>query len=155
MNQLQKLVVGKTQLGNGALNSLVITVIRIVTGILLAEHGAQKIFQWKFAGTKSSFTEMGVPVPGFSAIFAMVAEFGGGIMLILGLFPSAAAVLNIINLLGAIFTFHIKHLSDAENSRYALIDSNVGIELPILYILLLLAILIFDSGKLGLNRLFR
>lgn len=154
MNKLFTSLSGKRHKTASSTKTFFISLIRIITGIMLLQHGAQKIFQWKFAGTRDNFSAMGVPMPSFSAIFAMVAEFGGGLLLILGLFTSLGAALNIINLLGAIFTVHIKNIDFSQNG-YTLIDNNTGIELPIIYLLVLIAIWLFDNHRFSVNKLLQ
>ena len=58
----------------------VLSVLRIITGFLFLWHGSQKLFQFpppppQMAGPLTAFT-----------IFAGILEFGGGILILLGLF---------------------------------------------------------------------
>ena len=64
-------------------------ILRIVVGLLLAGHGAQKLFGWfggpglkGFAGWSGS---MGVWPVSFWAFVAGFYEFGGGVLFALGL----------------------------------------------------------------------
>jgi putative oxidoreductase len=66
----------------------VLTVLRLVLGIVFFAHGAQKLLGWfggpGFSGTMGFFThQMGVPAP--LALLAIAAVFFGGLGLIVGL----------------------------------------------------------------------
>ena len=87
--------------------------LRLVIGLTLAAHGAQKLFGWfggpGLAGTGGFFEKLGF-VPGKrSALFAGLAEFGGGIALAIGLAtPLAAAVVLSVMLVAAV-SVHLKN----------------------------------------------
>jgi DoxX len=73
----------------------VLTVVRLVLGIVFFAHGAQKLLGWfggaGFSGTMGSFThQMGIPAP--LALLAIAAEFFGGLGLIVGLLGRVAAL---------------------------------------------------------------
>ena len=71
--------------------SIGILILRLVVGLTLASHGAQKLLG--LTQTGAAFEQLGF-VPGRrKALFAGVAEVGGGLLLALGLLtPVAAAV---------------------------------------------------------------
>jgi putative oxidoreductase len=50
------------------------------------------------------FTELGIPMPGFSAGMVSCVEFFGGILILLGLFTRLAAIPMAVSMLVAIFT---------------------------------------------------
>lgn len=67
-------------------------VLRVVTGLALAfAHGMGKVPP--SAGFVGRVGEMGLPAPGLFAWLAALAEFGGGILLALGLLTRPAAFL--------------------------------------------------------------
>ena len=78
--------------------SIGILILRLVVGLTLAAHGAQKLFGWfggyGLTGTGGFLEQLGF-VPGRrKALFAGLAEVVGGLLLALGLAtPIAAAVL--------------------------------------------------------------
>ena len=86
-----------------------LTVLRLVLGIVFFAHGAQKMLGWfggnGFTATMGGFTQhMGIPAP--FAVLAILAEFLGGIGLILGLLSRIAAFGIAVNMLVAIFFVH-------------------------------------------------
>lgn len=84
-----------------------ILVARIILGVVLIAHGWQKFSEWGISGTADSFAAMGVPAAGLAAVVAAVIEFGGGILLIAGLFTRVVGVLVALTMIGAgIFANH-------------------------------------------------
>lgn len=76
-------------------DSPVPTLLRLVLGVVMFAHGAQKMLGWfggnGFEGTMQFFTgPMGIPAP--LAFLAICAEFFGGIGLILGFLTRIAAL---------------------------------------------------------------
>jgi putative oxidoreductase len=75
-------------------NDITLTIIRIVLGIIFFAHGSQKALGWfggyGFQGTMGFFThQMGIPAA--LAFLDIMAEFLGGIGLILGCLTRIAA----------------------------------------------------------------
>src|SRR5437870_12335928 len=105
-----------------------ILVIRVLFGVAIAAHGAQKVFGW-FGGyglkrTGGFFETLGFrPGVGFAAA-AGLSEVGGGVLLTLGLFTPFGAAAVLTAMIVAIVSVHLK------NGFFAM--SN-GIELPFLY----------------------
>lgn len=85
--------------------------LRVVVGLTLAAHGAQKLFGWfggpGLDGVAQFFTMLGFPPGKRHALMAGLAETGGGLLLALGLFTPLAAALIVSVMLVAIFTVHI------------------------------------------------
>jgi len=84
--------------------------LRLALGIVFFAHGAQKVLGWfggpGYSGTMSMFTHsMGIP-PVF-AVLAMMAEFLGGLGLIVGLLSRVAAFGIMVNMLVAVFLVHL------------------------------------------------
>lgn len=86
-------------------------VLRVGLGIIFVAHGAQKLFGiWGgggIAGTTAFFEQLGIPAAMPMAVAVGVAEFLGGLMLILGAFTSVAALTLTLLMLGAIWTVHL------------------------------------------------
>jgi putative oxidoreductase len=90
-------------------DSATTSVLRVVLGIVFFAHGAQKMLGWfggfGFSGTMEFFTGvMHIPAP--FAFLAIMAEFFGGIGLILGFLTRIAAFGIGVNMLVAIAKVH-------------------------------------------------
>src|SRR5579859_7921078 len=91
--------------------ALGILLLRLVVGLTLAAHGAQKLFGWfggyGLAGTGQFFEQLGF-VPGKrNALAAGLAEAGGGLLLALGLATPVAAVLIVSVMIVAAVSAHV------------------------------------------------
>ena len=84
-------------------------ILRLVLGVVFFAHGAQKMLGWfggyGFSATMGFFTGM-MHIPAPLAFLAIVAEFFGGLGLILGLLNRIAAFGIGINMIVAIATVH-------------------------------------------------
>ena len=85
-------------------------VLRVVLGLVFFAHGAQKLLGWfggyGFAGTMGFFTNM-LHIPAPLAFLAIVAEFFGGLGLIVGFLTRISAFGIAVNMLVAIATVHL------------------------------------------------
>jgi putative oxidoreductase len=95
---------------NAGLEALI---LRIPIGLILAAHGSQKLFGWfggfGLDGTGEFMASIGLH-PGFlMALLAGIAEFYGGIFLMLGLLTRIAAGVSALTMLIA---FAVVHLSN-------------------------------------------
>jgi len=84
-------------------------ILRLVLGIVFFAHGAQKLLGWfggpGFSGTMGMFTTyLHIPAP--LAFLAIVAEFFGGLGILLGFLTRIAAFGITVNMLVAIATIH-------------------------------------------------
>lgn len=78
--------------------------LRVSLGVMFIAHGALKVFVFTPAGTVGYFESLGLP-----AIFAyltMLAELGGGILLIAGFATRLVSIATIPLLLGTIVFAH-------------------------------------------------
>lgn len=133
---------------------ITLTILRLALGIMILPHGLQKTFGlfggYGFSGTMQFFTEtMGIPY--VFALLAIVAEFAGGVGLILGLFSRIAALGVGITMLVAALMVH------AQNGFFMNWFGNQkgeGIEFFLLAIAISIAIVLKGSGKLSLDRIF-
>jgi putative oxidoreductase len=89
-------------------NDLVLTIVRLILGVVFFAHGAQKMLGWfggyGFTNTMGFFEHSGIPA--VFAFLAIAAEFFGGIGLLLGLLSRVAAFGITCNMLVAIATVH-------------------------------------------------
>ena len=90
-------------------DSIATTILRVVLGVVFFAHGAQKMLGWfggfGFSATMAMFTGM-MHIPAPLAFLAIVAEFFGGLGLILGFLTRIAAFGIGVNMLVAIVTVH-------------------------------------------------
>jgi putative oxidoreductase len=89
----------------------VLTIVRVVLGVVMFAHGAQKMLGWfggyGFHGTMGFFHEQ-LSIPSALAFLTIMAEFFGSIGLILGLFTRVAALGIAIVMLAATFMVHLR-----------------------------------------------
>jgi putative oxidoreductase len=90
-------------------DSIATAILRLVLGVIFFAHGAQKMLGWfggyGFSGTMGFFTGM-LHIPAPLAFLAIMAEFLGGIALLLGFLTRIAALGIGVNMLVAIMTVH-------------------------------------------------
>lgn len=128
------------------------TVARLVLGVVMFAHGAQKMLGWfggyGFSGTMQFFTQtMHIPAP--LALLPICAEFFGGLGLIVGLLGRVAAFGILCDMLVAIFTVHI-HVGFFVN--WSGQQKGEGFEYHLLAIALALVVMIKGSGALSVDR---
>ena len=92
-------------------NDWTLTVLRLVMGVTFFMHGAQKLLGWfggyGFSGTMGFFTNL-LHIPAPFAVLAILAEFFGGIGLIVGALTRVAAFGIATNMLVAVLLVHAK-----------------------------------------------
>ncbi len=90
-------------------NDTILTFVRLVLGIVFFAHGAQKVLGWwggfGYSGTMNAFTNM-MHIPAALAFLAIMAEFLGGLGLLLGLLARIAAFGIAVNMLVAVLMIH-------------------------------------------------
>lgn len=104
-----------------------ILLLRVVLGLTMASHGAQKLFG-AFGGggprgTGGGFATLGYRAPVLMALAAGLAELGGGVLLAAGLLTPLAALAIAVVMLNAIATVHW---------RNGFFNSNGGFEFNLL-----------------------
>lgn len=82
-------------------------VTRVVLGVIMTVHGAQKIFVLGYAGVVADMGAMGLPLPSLSAAVVMAAEFGGGLLILGGLFSRVVAAALAFEMTVAILQVHL------------------------------------------------
>jgi len=120
---------------------LALLVLRVVLGIIMLYHGWPKLTN--LGGTIEGFTGMGIPLPALSAIFATVAEVGGGLLLLAGAFTDVAGLLVAIDMLGAILFVHAKNGFAVDKG---------GFEWPLALLAMALAIAFAGPGRYAVGR---
>ena len=130
----------------------VMTLLRLVLGVVFFAHGAQKMLGWfggfGFKGTMGYFTQVAhIPAP--LAFLAIAAEFFGGLGLILGLLTRVAAFGITVNMLVAIFTVH---LANGFFMNWLGQQKGEGYEYHLLVLAITVALMIRGAGAFSLDR---
>lgn len=121
---------------------------RLVLGLLMAAHGAQKLFGW-FGGyglnaTGEFMVQLGFPSGRLFASTAAITEVTSGLLVALGLFGPIGPALMISVMIVAAITVHWP------NGIFAMQN---GIELPLLYATGALAMALVGYGPFSLDAL--
>jgi putative oxidoreductase len=121
-------------------------VLRTVVGLVMAAHGAQKLFGWfggyGLAGTGGFFEQLGFRPGRFFAATAGATELIAGLLLALGLLGPLGPALIVSVMLVAAVTVHGQH---------GLWASNNGIELTLLYATASAALALTGFGAYSLD----
>jgi len=121
-------------------------VLRLTVGVVIAAHGAQKIFGWfggyGIAGTGGFFESIGFRPGRLAAAAAGASEFAGGLLIALGLFgPLGPAAVLAVMVVAAI-SVHWGH---------GLFATSNGVELPLLYAAAAVALALTGPGGYSLD----
>lgn len=81
--------------------------LRAVIGLVFLMHGYQKLFVMGLDGVTGFMTQVGVPMPGISAVVVTIAELAGGVAILLGLFARLAAAALAFDMLVAILAVRL------------------------------------------------
>jgi putative oxidoreductase len=124
---------------------------RVVLGIVMLAHGSQKVFA-AFGGrgldaTYGFFAAFGIPP--WLGTLAIAAEFGGAILLLVGLIGRLAAAGLIVNMLVAVLVVHGRF---GFFMNWANTQQGEGVEFHLITIALLLTVLVHGSGPLSVDR---
>ena len=129
----------------------VLLLLRLVLGIVMFPHGAQKALGWfgggGIDGTVGFLGQMGVP--SFLAMLVIAAEFLGSIGLIVGFLGRVGAFGIICVMLGAIVMVHIPN---GFFMNWTGQQAGEGYEFHLLVIAMALAILWRGSGAASIDR---
>ena len=87
--------------------------LRVVVGLTMSAHGAQKLFGWfegpKLGGVKAMLGNFGFRVPALMALGLALTEFGGGGLFALGLLTPLAALGIVVVMVNAVALVHFKN----------------------------------------------
>lgn len=119
-------------------------VVRVVMGVAFILHGWPKIqnpMGWMNAMG-------GEGVPSFLQALAALAEFGGGIALLLGLLTPLAALGIVCQMLGALFMVHFPM-----GHPFVAATGGPSYELPLVYLALAILLLVMGPGRWSFDAL--
>lgn len=121
--------------------NLGLLVIRLIVGLIMAGHGAQKLFGWfggyGLKGTGGWLESIGVKPGVLMAAIAGLVELVGGLMFAAGVFTPVAAAMIVIIMLVAMFKVH------AQNGFW--VTSN-GIEYNLVLIAIAVGVALIGPG---------
>ncbi|WP_336078643.1 DoxX family protein [Paenibacillus sp. 203] len=124
--------------------------VRLVVGLLLVGHGAQKLFGWFDGygpkGTGGWMESIGIKPGVFMAVSAGLMELLGGALFAVGLLTPLAALLITVTMLGAIFKVH------GPNGIWATAN---GYEYPLVLIAVVIGIALTGAGSYSIDALLR
>ena len=115
-----------------------ILLLRLWLGSMMIYHGWGKVFG-NIDGFAAGVANMGFPMPELFAWAAALSEFGGGILLVIGLFTRPAAFFITFTMFIAAF---VRHLDDPFGEK----------ELALTYLVIAIAITIAGPGKAALDK---
>jgi len=122
--------------------------VRLVFGLMMAAHGAQKLFGWfggyGLAGTGGFMESLGFRPGRLFAAVVGLAEFTGGLLVALGLLGPVGPALVVSVMVVAIGSVHWK------NGVFAATN---GVELPLLVATASVALALTGSGQYALDAL--
>jgi putative oxidoreductase len=121
--------------------------VRLVVGLAMAAHGAQKLFGWfgghGVAGTGGFLEQIGFRPGRMFALATGLGETGGGLLTALGLFGALGPALIVMIMIVAIVTVHLPK---------GFWVANGGYELNALYIAGAIAVAYAGNGAYSLDR---
>ncbi|SHK82902.1 putative oxidoreductase [Marinobacter antarcticus] len=122
-------------------------ILRVPVGLILAAHGAQKLFGWfggyGLEGTGQWMASIGLEPGYLMALMAGGAEFFGGLALLLGLLTRPAALVVAFAMLIAIFAVHIGN---------GLFMANNGYEYALTLFVVSSALVVQGAGRFALDK---
>jgi putative oxidoreductase len=142
--QRQTRTVPEERIGHRALmGDLAYAALRITVGSILLAHGLLKLQDT--TAWVEQVRALGVPIPATMALLSVLAEVGGGIALILGLFTRLASLGIAINMLVAVITVHAGH---------GLLTQNGGFEFPLTLLMASVLFVAEGSRRFGIDAKF-
>jgi putative oxidoreductase len=132
-------------------NDIILTIVRLVFGIVFFAHGAQKALGWfggyGYSGTMGFFTQM--HIPWIFGNLAIAAEFLGGIGLIVGALTRVAAFGISMNMLVAVL---MVHLSNGFFMNWTGQQKGEGFEYHLLALTIALILMAKGGGAFSVDR---
>ena len=127
-------------------------ILRVMLGIVMFPHGAQKLFGWfgghGFSASMGFFADK-MHIPAFFAFLAIIAESLGSMGLMIGFLTRVAAFGIMCNMVVAILMVHWPH---GFFMNWAGKQKGEGFEYHLLVIGMCLALMISGAGKWSVDR---
>jgi putative oxidoreductase len=132
--------------GDPILLNLGLLLIRLIFGLVMVAHGAQKLFGWfggyGLSGTGGFFESLGFRPGRRFAFAAALSEFTGGSLFALGFLGPVGPALILSVMLVASISVHL---------RNGLFASTNGVEVPLLYATAAVGIALIGFGTYSLD----
>lgn len=124
--------------------------LRAALGVIFFAHGSQKLLGWfggyGFDATVQFFQQMGIPP--VLATLAILAEFFGGLMVLLGFFTRIGAAGIAVTMAVALFTVHLQQ-------GFFIAGDKVGFEYVFALLLMALYLVVNGAGELSVDKYIR
>lgn len=124
--------------------------LRAALGVIFFAHGSQKLLGWYggygFDATVQFFQQMGIS-PALGAL-AILAEFFGGLMVLLGFFTRIGAAGIAVTMAVALFTVHL-------SQGFFIAGDKIGFEYAFALLLMALYLVINGAGELSVDKYIR
>ena len=119
-------------------------ILRLGLAAVLLYHGIPKLMN--FTATVVGFEGMGLPTPPLTASIALLAEVGGGLLVLLGVAVDIAGLLVIIDMVGAIYFVHWANGFDFTKG---------GWEHPFTVLVMALTLALAGPGRLTIGKSYK
>jgi putative oxidoreductase len=120
------------------LQPLALLIMRLVLGAIMIAHGWQKI-AGHMHGIMGMLPHLGIPA--WMAYLVVAAEFGGGILVVLGFLTRFAAFAICIDMLVAILKVHLKNGLTGQG----------GFEFPLACLAIAFALIFLGAGSISFD----
>jgi putative oxidoreductase len=124
-------------------SDLAYLIVRVTAGLMLIPHGWMKVTSFGVAGVTGMLAKYGTPAPEFFAYLIMALETIGGVMIAIGFLTRPIAAMLVIEFAVIIFIAHWP-------KGYSV--GAGGIEYPLMWGLILLAIALRGGGPWSVDR---
>jgi putative oxidoreductase len=129
-----------------------LTLIRLGLGAVFFAHGAQKMLGWfggyGYAASLNFFMHMGIPE--IFAVLAILAEFLGGIGLILGVFSRIAAFALAVDMFVAVY---LVHFANGFFMNWNGAQHGEGFEFHVLALCMLFTVMVRGAGAWSVDHM--
>jgi putative oxidoreductase len=129
--------------------SLLLLFVRLVWGWGFFQAGWGKL--GNLEQVTGFFTELGIPAPGFQAVFVALLETTGGLLVLVGLFSRLISIPLIVTMIVAYITSE----KEAIAALFSIDYEDFFAATPWLYLFACMLILFFGPGRLSIDALWR